>query len=91
MRTYVDNSIMPWWNNNTVQGPYWMGNVDGKDLTEVGTSSIGFYIDYYTFQQLTIAFRYYKKMDFLLGMIGGTIFLLFLIFWVPINFLNRTW
>jgi len=33
-----------------------------------------------------VYFREYKKLDWILGMLGGGIFLLFLIFWVVCNY-----
>jgi hypothetical protein len=35
-----------------------------------------------------VVFRYYRKLDWLLGMLGGGILLLFLFFWIPCNYLN---
>ena len=37
-----------------------------------------------------ISFRTYKKLDWLLGMLGGGFFLLYLFFWVPCNYINTT-
>ncbi len=82
---------MPWWNNQSTVGLYWTGRVTGKDITDSEVASVGFYVNYFVTIQLSYAFRYYKKLDQLLANIGGTIFLLFLIFWIPFNFLNRNW
>lgn len=34
-------------------------------------------------------FRYYQKVDELMGLIGGCIFLVWIIFSIPIGYLNR--
>lgn len=36
-----------------------------------------------------IAYRYYKKLDWLLGIIGGAMLLFYIILWVPCNFINK--
>lgn len=35
-------------------------------------------------------FRYYKKIDFLAGVVGGAMLLFYLILWVPFNYINKT-
>ena len=34
-------------------------------------------------------FRYYKKVDWLLGIIGGAMFLFFIILYLPLYYLNQ--
>lgn len=36
------------------------------------------------------SFRYYKKLDFVLGMIGGAVSLIYLFFWIVFSNVNRT-
>jgi hypothetical protein len=35
-------------------------------------------------------FRYYKKIDWLLGIIGGGMSLFFILLWIPLHYLNRS-
>ncbi len=42
------------------------------------------------FTDFHYSYRYYKKLDFLLGMIGGAVVLLYLLFWIPFSYINRT-
>lgn len=37
-----------------------------------------------------MAVRYYKKIDWLLGVIGGGMFLFYLMFWAVFNYVNRS-
>lgn len=37
-----------------------------------------------------MSYRYYKKLDWLLGIIGGAMLLFYIILWVPCNFIART-
>jgi hypothetical protein len=36
------------------------------------------------------SFRYYKKIDLMIGYIGGAMLLFYLILWVPFNYINKT-
>jgi hypothetical protein len=49
MKSFVDNSIMPWWNNNTLTGPLWVGNYRGHDISDEDVAAIEFYFDYNVF------------------------------------------
>jgi len=37
-----------------------------------------------------MSYRYYKKLDWLLGIIGGAMLLFYIILWVPCNYINKT-
>lgn len=87
---FVDDSILPWWNNLTYQNAYWTGKAFGMDIPENYVVYYGFLADYAIFTDYHYSYRYYKKLDFLLGMIGGAVFLIFLFFWVPCSYVNRT-
>lgn len=79
---------MPWFNNVTYLYATWQGLTIGRQLTgdQIATSGVGTFMTVDTIQN--IVFREYKKLDWLLGMLGGGIFLLFLILWVPCNFIS---
>lgn len=51
---------------------------------------MGIVADYTISVDYSYVYRYYKKLDFILGIIGGCVFLLFLIFWLPFSYVNRT-
>jgi len=36
-----------------------------------------------------VAYRYYKKLDWLIGIIGGAMLLFYIILWIPCNFINK--
>ena len=36
------------------------------------------------------SYRYYKKLDWLLGIIGGAMLLFYIILWVPCNYIAKT-
>ena len=87
---YIDDSILPWWNNRTYENVFWSGKTSGEDGTQAELQIYGFYNIYQVSPQYLYTFRYYKKLDFILGMIGGAVFLIFLVFWVPCSYVNRT-
>ena len=35
------------------------------------------------------AYRYYKKLDWLLGIIGGAMLLFYILLWIPCSYINR--
>ena len=37
-----------------------------------------------------MAHRYYRKLDWLLGIIGGAMLLFYIILWVPCVYINKT-
>lgn len=79
---------MPWYNNITKIIPVWEGLSDGRALDESNAQIQGTATFIATQISQRIIFREYKKLDWLLGMLGGGIFLLYLIFWVPLNFIS---
>ena len=60
------------------------------DVPKGAVIMYGYIVDIFTFTDYHYSYRYYKKLDFLLGMIGGAVFLIFLFFWVPYSYVNRT-
>lgn len=87
---FIDDSILPWWNNRTYDNLFWAGKVSGSDGNQIMLESLGYFSDLYTFTEYRYSYRYYKKLDFILGMIGGAVFLIFLFFWVVFTYFNRT-
>lgn len=81
---------MPWWNNNTYTHLFWTGTSEGLDVQQQVIFTVGIFIDYFTDDEFRYSYRYYKKLDFLIGTIGGAIFLIFLMFWLPFSYINRT-
>lgn len=70
----------------------WSGNYQGtKTLNVQSASTNGVQSTFTVTNSMQVAVRFYKKLDWLLGIIGGGIFLFYLIFWVIFNYFNRTW
>jgi hypothetical protein len=89
--TTMDISIMPWKNMREVSNLVWMGelyNMYLLDLQDAGRYGVTLSISEYRYQIRT--FRYYKKVDFLMGIIGGAMLLFYLLLWVPFNYINKT-
>jgi len=86
----MDISIMPWVNNITEQGLVWLGKSMVIAQPSPTTSALnGLEVDW-SFDEYHIAsYRYYKKLDWLLGIIGGAMLLFYIILWVPCNYINR--
>jgi Sec7-like guanine-nucleotide exchange factor len=88
--TLMDNSIMPWRNNKNITVMSYAGDYQGQAvLTTQTMSDNGVQQTLVVMSSLEVAVRFYKKLDWLLGIIGGGIFLFYLIFWVFFNFYNR--
>ena len=87
----LDISIMPWANNLTTTGLVWLGrHFSLNQLTETQVLSAGLEVDFTLYQYNIDAFRYYKKLDWLLGIIGGAMILFYILLWLPCIFINRT-
>ena len=89
--TTMDLSIMPWRNSQNHSNIIWLGQLYNQGLlTPEDAAREGVYT-YFTQESYQIrSFRYYKKIDFLVGIIGGAMLLFYLILWVPFNYINRT-
>lgn len=88
-KNYLDNSIMPWYNNNSALIMKWMGRVGGYTNTLTSVLSFGAAGFIAVSPEQRIVFRNYVKLDWILGMLAGGILILFLIFWVPCHFISR--
>jgi hypothetical protein len=89
-QSFVDDSILPWKNNITHQNMVYSGKSFGFSATESQAVIYGGLIQTYVQNQQYTQYRFYKKLDFIIGMLGGGIFLIFLFFWVPFSYINRT-
>jgi hypothetical protein len=82
---------MPWANNITSNTLVWLGQqrttsvLDTQDAAAYG-AEVDFQVDKYNI----ISYRYYKKLDWLFGIIGGAMLLFYIILWVPCNYISRT-
>lgn len=88
--TSMDLSIMPWRNSKNVSNLVWLGEVYNLYLLsdqQAARYGATVYFNQEMYQIRT--FRYYKKVDFLAGIIGGAMLLFYLILWVPCNYINR--
>lgn len=87
--TTLDNSILPWYNLQTVKAPAWYGSTvsspKNTTITLGGGVRAGFAASKYQNQ----VYRYYKKADWVIGIIGGAMFLFFVVLYVPLHFFNE--
>jgi hypothetical protein len=82
---------MPWINNITTNGLMWLGQTQTLyQLSIEESSKYGIEVDFSLYQYSVMSYRYYKKLDWLLGIIGGAMLLFYIILWVPCNFINKT-
>jgi hypothetical protein len=82
---------MPWINNVTQNNLIWLGEVNTIYYLDPGTAAInGIQVDFSLMNYSVVSYRYYKKLDWLLGIIGGAMLLFYIILWVPCNFVNGT-
>jgi hypothetical protein len=87
----MEISIMPWNNFQSQSNLVWLGQMfNGFQLSleDAGRYGASVVFSEYIYQIRT--FRYYKKVDFLAGVIGGAMLLFYLILWVPFNYINKT-
>ena len=88
--TLMDNSIMPWRNNRNYTLVSYTGNFKGISALNAQTAALnGAQQVFQVTNGLEVAVRYYKKLDWLLGTIGGGLFLFFAIFWPVFNCYNK--
>jgi hypothetical protein len=81
---------MPWWNNVTTSGLVWLGQSHTVEQLDPSTAvTAGIEVDFSLEKYNLMTFRYYRKLDWLLGIIGGAMLLFYLILWAPCTFFNR--
>jgi hypothetical protein len=88
--TLMDDSIMPWRNNRNLTLMSYTGNVKGTDALNLQSAAVaGAQQMLRIGNTLEVAVRFYKKLDWLLGVIGGGMFILFAICWVVFSWYSR--
>lgn len=89
--TTMDLSIMPWRNMKNASNMVWLGEIYNYYLLDPESAArYGVIVTMSEHLYQIRAFRYYKKVDFLLGVVGGAMLLFYLILWVPCNYINKT-
>jgi hypothetical protein len=87
----MDISIMPWINNITQSNLVWLGQIyTGYQLNPTQSAIYGVEVAFSEYIYQISSFRYYKKIDFLVGIIGGAMLLFYIILWAPCNYINKT-
>lgn len=90
--TLMDDSILPNRNYRNVSVISWSGNYQGTKAQSLeGASTSGVQSAFTVTNGMQVAVRFYNKLDWLLGIIGGGMFLFFIIFWAVFNYFNRSW
>jgi hypothetical protein len=85
----MDYSIMPWANMKYATNLAWYGLQKGTSKMNTNLFPLP-KIDTISSNYQNLIFRYYKKEDWLLGIIGGGIFLIYLGLWVLCHPINQT-
>jgi hypothetical protein len=89
--TSMDLSIMPWRNSKNTSNLVWLGQLYNYQLLLLeDAAQTGTYVAFSEYMYQIRAFRYYKKVDFLAGVIGGAMLLFYLLLWLPCNYINLT-
>jgi hypothetical protein len=85
----MDISIMPWLNNKVVSNLVWLGQMFTQFLFTLESGSRnGIRTNFGVGRYQIKSYRYYKKLDWLLGIIGGAMLLFYIILWVPCHYIN---
>ena len=89
--TTMDVSILPWNNYQTKSYISWNGQFfTSLLLGEISASKNGVEVGFAPSDDNINSYRYYKKIDLIIGYIGGAMLLFYLILWVPFNYINKT-
>ena len=87
----MDLSVMPWVDFTTASGLVWLGQSMLVSQQKGGQAvTNGIEVNFSLNKYNVIAYRYYRKLDWLLGVIGGAMLLFYIILWLPCSYLNRT-
>jgi hypothetical protein len=83
---------MPWRNNKTSSNLVWLGKIYGyAELASNDAAVFGVNAIFTLAKDLhLISYRYYRKLDWLIGIIGGAMLLFYIILWLPCSYINRT-
>lgn len=85
----MDDSLLPWFNYKQRTGPAWYGTMLGAPKISSSTTLLGVRNGFVASRYQNQVFRYYKKVDWLLGIIGGAMFLFFIVLYLPFYYLNQ--
>ena len=84
-------SIYPGGDLNGQVNLVWLGDFTWQYIlgtNEAASFGIGTYFN--VDRNHLISYRYYKKIDYMFGLIGGAMLLFYLILWLPCNYINKT-
>lgn len=82
---------MPWVNNVTTSTLVWQGQqYTYSENSPETTAQYGMETAFSLFNFNIESYMYYKKLDWLLGIIGGAMLLFYIILWIPCTYINRT-
>ncbi len=85
--TTMDDSLLPWNNFRKLSAPAWFGSTSSVPKNVTATQS-GVRVGISASRFQNQVYRYYKKADWLLGIIGGAMFLFYMVLYVPLHFFN---
>lgn len=85
----MDYSIMPWTNILSISNLAWFGLKKGSTKSSTNVYSPLPRFDTIASNYQYLIFRYYKKEDWMLGIIGGGIFLIYFALWTVCHTFNR--
>lgn len=89
--TTMDVSILPWNNYQAKSYMSWNGKFDTVSLLgESSAAKNGVMVGFTPASNNIVSYRYYKKIDLMIGYIGGAMLLFYIILWLPFNFINKT-
>lgn len=81
---------MPWINNITKSNLVWLGQIyTYAQYIPTDAAKVGVEVAFSQYMYQIVAYRYYKKLDWLIGIIGGAMLLFYIILWIPCNFINK--
>ena len=85
----MDDSLLPWFNYKQKTYPAWYGSMQSIPRNTSNLNSTGVRNGFIASPFQNQVFRHYKKIDWLLGIIGGTMFLFFIVLYLPLYYINE--
>ena len=84
----LEFSVLPWRNARGRKSMIWYGLREGMaQERDSYTDDIDWRLVASRYR--TELYRYYRKIDWMIGVVGGGVFLLYLMFWLPCHFINQ--
>ena len=80
---------MPWLDEVIEGGLVWLGRSMTGQQTDSQSVGNGIEINFSLHKYNIEAYVYYRKLDWLLGIIGGAMLLFYIILWIPCTYINR--